>query len=86
MKAFCSFNIKSHCDESVHSYVHIIFFLTQRRWIAALSSEFPTLAFHASVQNPFGKGALIQLLRQFGKVSFHHFILHFGFLYDVAID
>lgn len=48
----------------------IAFFLqNQRRWIAALSSEYPTLAFHASVQNPFGKGALIQLLRQFGKVQ-----------------
>ena len=33
-----------------------------------LSAEVPTLAFHASVTNPFGKGALIQLLRQFGKL------------------
>ena len=37
--------------------------------MALLSSEFPTLAFHASVANPFGKGALIQLLRQFSKVG-----------------
>lgn len=36
--------------------------------MAILSSEYPTLAFHASITNPFGKGALIQLLRQFGKV------------------
>lgn len=27
------------------------------------------MAFHASLTNPFGKGALINLLRQFGKVS-----------------
>ena len=33
-----------------------------------LSAEYPTLAFHASVTNPFGKGALINLLRQFAKV------------------
>lgn len=26
------------------------------------------MAFHASVKNPFGKGALINLLRQFAKV------------------
>jgi len=39
-----------------------------KRWVALLSSEHPTLAFHASVTNPFGKGALIQLLRQFGKL------------------
>jgi len=36
-----------------------------RRWVKVLSAEYPTLAFHASVTNPFGKGALIQLLRQF---------------------
>eukprot|EP00299_Pterocystis_sp_00344_P013900 c6855_g1_i2.p1 GENE.c6855_g1_i2~~c6855_g1_i2.p1 ORF type:complete len:680 (+),score=211.38 c6855_g1_i2:126-2042(+) len=35
------------------------------RWIKVLSHEYPTLAFHASMQNPFGKGSLIQLLRQF---------------------
>jgi nuclear GTP-binding protein len=33
-----------------------------------LSAEFPTLAFHASLTNSFGKGALIQLLRQFAKL------------------
>ena len=33
-----------------------------------MSREYPTLAFHASMNNPFGKGALIQLLRQFSKL------------------
>ena len=33
-----------------------------------LSAEFPTLAFHANIMKPFGKGALIQLLRQFAKL------------------
>jgi len=56
---------------------HLIFILNKcdlvptwvtRKWVALLSSEVPTLAFHASVTNPFGKGALIQLLRQFGKL------------------
>ena len=37
-----------------------------KRWVKVLSAEYPTLAFHASITNPFGKGALIQLLRQFG--------------------
>ena len=36
--------------------------------MTALSADYPTLAFHASVTNPFGKGALINLLRQFSKV------------------
>lgn len=43
--------------------------LHQKRWVAVLSQEYPTLAFHASLTNSFGKGSLIQLLRQFGKVS-----------------
>merc|ERR1719284_1251123 len=54
---------------------HLIFVLNKvdlvptwitKAWVAILSKEFPTLAFHASITNPFGKGALIQLLRQFG--------------------
>ncbi|KAL1130132.1 hypothetical protein AAG570_013070 [Ranatra chinensis] len=39
-----------------------------QRWVAILSSEYPTIAFHASVTHPFGKGALITLLRQFAKL------------------
>lgn len=35
------------------------------RWLYILSKEFPTLAFHASLSKSFGKGSLIQLLRQF---------------------
>ncbi|XP_078681776.1 uncharacterized protein LOC144916518 [Branchiostoma floridae x Branchiostoma belcheri] len=59
------------------SYKHLIFVLNKcdlvptwvtQRWVSVLSAEFPTLAMHASVTNPFGKGALIQLLRQFGKL------------------
>jgi nuclear GTP-binding protein len=34
-----------------------------KRWVAYLSKEFPTIAYHASVQNSFGKGSLINLLR-----------------------
>lgn len=39
-----------------------------RKWVKILSKDFPTLAFHASIKNAFGKGALISLLRQFGKL------------------
>lgn len=39
-----------------------------RKWVKILSASFPTLAFHASITNAFGKGALISLLRQFGKL------------------
>ena len=39
-----------------------------QRWVAILSAEYPTIAFHASMTHPFGKGALINLLRQIGKL------------------
>lgn len=39
-----------------------------RKWVKILSAEWPTLAFHASITNAFGKGALISLLRQFAKL------------------
>merc|ERR1712241_1494784 len=39
-----------------------------QKWVATLSTEYPTVALHASIKHPFGKGALINLLRQFGKL------------------
>ena len=39
-----------------------------QKWVAILSAEYPTVALHASLKHPFGKGALINLLRQFGKL------------------
>jgi len=39
-----------------------------QKWIGILSKDHPTLAFHASLTNSFGKGAFINLLRQFGKL------------------
>ena len=33
-----------------------------------LSKTHPTIAFHASINNSFGKGSLIQLLRQFSNL------------------
>lgn len=35
------------------------------RWLHILGKEYPTLVFHSSITNPFGKGSLINLLRQF---------------------
>lgn len=59
---------------------HLIFILNKvdlvptwatQRWVAILSKEYPTVAFHASITHPFGKGSLINLLRQFGKCPSH---------------
>ncbi|TIA85385.1 hypothetical protein E3P99_04003 [Wallemia hederae] len=35
------------------------------KWVKHLSRTYPTLAMHSNINNSFGKGALIQLLRQF---------------------
>jgi len=60
-----------------HPNKHIVLLLNKvdlvptwvsRRWIQILMKEFPTLAFHASITNPFGKNSLLNLLRQFGTL------------------
>ncbi|XP_078187379.1 nucleolar GTP-binding protein 2 isoform X4 [Callithrix jacchus] len=70
---------------------HLIFVLNKcdlvptwatKRWVAVLSQDYPTLAFHASLTNPFGKGAFIQLLRQFGKVWQYITLMRRIFLID----
>lgn len=45
------------------------------RWLQILSKDYPTIAFHASVNHPFGKGNVISLLRQFSKL---HNVTHRG--------
>ncbi|XP_056900973.1 nucleolar GTP-binding protein 2 [Takifugu flavidus] len=68
---------------------HLIFVLNKcdliptwvtKRWVAVLSPEYPTLAFHASLTNSFGKGSLIQLLRQFGKLHTDKKQISVGFI------
>ncbi|XP_006821231.2 uncharacterized protein LOC100368042 [Saccoglossus kowalevskii] len=70
-------------------YKHLIFILNKvdlvptwvtQKWVAILSHDYPTLAFHASVNNPFGKGALIQLLRQFAKLHLDKKQISVGFI------
>lgn len=59
------------------SHKHLVFVLNKidlvpnwvaKRWIGELSAVRPTIGFHASMTHAFGKGALISLLRQFGKL------------------
>lgn len=70
-------------------YKHIIFVLNKCdlvptwvtvRWVKILSQEYPTLAFHASITNPFGKGSLIQLLRQFSALHKDKKSISIGFV------
>ncbi|KAF2140962.1 uncharacterized protein K452DRAFT_288354 [Aplosporella prunicola CBS 121167] len=59
-------------EEAPHK--HLIFVLNKcdlvptkiaAAWVRFLSKDYPTLAFHASINHSFGKGSLISLLRQF---------------------
>uniref|UniRef100_A0A131XAQ4 Nucleolar GTP-binding protein 2 n=1 Tax=Hyalomma excavatum TaxID=257692 RepID=A0A131XAQ4_9ACAR len=68
---------------------HLVFVLNKcdlvptwvtQRWVALLSAEYPTMAFHASITNPFGKGALINLLRQFSKLHTDKKQISVGFI------
>ncbi|KAF5281246.1 hypothetical protein FQA39_LY05132 [Lamprigera yunnana] len=70
-------------------YKHLIFILNKvdlvptwvtQRWVAILSAECPTVAFHASMTHPFGKGSLINLLRQFSKLHLDKKQISVGFI------
>ncbi|GLI67162.1 hypothetical protein VaNZ11_011375 [Volvox africanus] len=51
-----------------------------KRWLHFLSREFPVLAFHASITNPFGKGALLSLLRQLARIRSDKQAISVGFV------
>lgn len=68
--------IEKHIAKNA-SHKHLIFILNKidlvpnwvaKRWAGELAAVRPTIAFHASMTHAFGKGALINLLRQFGKL------------------
>ena len=45
-----------------------------------LSKEYPTLAFHANINNSFGKGSLISILRQFSALHSSRKQISVGFI------
>lgn len=68
--------IERHISKHAN-HKHLVFVLNKidlvpnwvaKRWIGELSAVRPTIGFHASMTHAFGKGALISLLRQFGKL------------------
>ena len=80
-----------HIEKQIkkQSHKHLIFILNKcdlvptwvtTRWVKRLSTEYPTIAFHASVTNPFGKSALTQLLRQFDKFHKDKKTISIGFI------
>ncbi|KAI9766611.1 MAG: GTPase required for pre-60S ribosomal subunit nuclear export and maturation [Geoglossum simile] len=74
-------------EEAPHK--HLIFVLNKcdlvptsvaASWVRYLSKDYPTLAFHASITNSFGKGSLIQLLRQFSSLHSDRKQISIGFI------
>ena len=51
-----------------------------KRWLGYLSAEYPALAFHASITNPFGKGSLLSLLRQLSRLRSDKKYISVGFV------
>lgn len=52
----------------------------QARYIQHLTPRYPTIAFHASPNHSFGKGSLIQLLRQFSRLHSDKKQISVGFI------
>ncbi|TPX63597.1 hypothetical protein SpCBS45565_g06513 [Spizellomyces sp. 'palustris'] len=81
-------NVEKYLKEEA-KHKHLIFVLNKcdlvptwvtAKWVKILSQEYPTLAFHASINNSFGKGSLIQLLRQFSKLHADKKQISVGFI------
>ena len=78
-----------HYLKKEKAHKHLVFILNKvdlvptwvtQKWVAILSQEYPTVAMHASIKHPFGKGAVINLLRQFGKLHKDNKQISVGFL------
>ncbi|KPI35354.1 Nucleolar GTP-binding protein 2 [Cyphellophora attinorum] len=74
-------------EEAPHK--HLVFVLNKcdlvpttiaAQWVRLLSKDYPTLAFHASLTNSFGKGSLITLLRQFSVLHSNRKQIQVGFI------
>ncbi|KAG0466719.1 hypothetical protein HPP92_018299 [Vanilla planifolia] len=49
-------------------------------WLRVLSKQYPTLAFHASINKSFGKGSLLSVLRQFARLKSDKQAISVGFV------
>ncbi|CAA7389008.1 unnamed protein product [Spirodela intermedia] len=77
-------HLKEHCRHK-----HMILLLNKcdlvpawatKGWLRTLSKEFPTLAFHASINKSFGKGSLLSVLRQFARLKNDKQAISVGFV------
>ncbi|XP_038890331.1 nuclear/nucleolar GTPase 2 [Benincasa hispida] len=77
-------HLKEHCKHK-----HVVLLLNKcdlipawatKGWLRVLSKEYPTLAFHASINKSFGKGSLLSVLRQFARLKSDKQAISVGFV------
>ncbi|XP_015899094.2 nuclear/nucleolar GTPase 2 [Ziziphus jujuba] len=77
-------HLKEHCKHK-----NMVFLLNKcdlvpawatKGWLRVLSKEYPTLAFHASINKSFGKGSLLSVLRQFARLKSDKQAISVGFV------
>ncbi|ESR65156.1 nuclear/nucleolar GTPase 2 [Citrus sinensis] len=77
-------HLKEHCKHK-----HMILLLNKcdlvpawatKGWLRVLSKEYPSLAFHASINKSFGKGSLLSVLRQFARLKSDKQAISVGFV------
>ncbi|XP_074279235.1 nuclear/nucleolar GTPase 2 [Silene latifolia] len=82
------YHLEKHLKENC-SHKHMVFLLNKcdlipawatKGWLRVLSKEYPTLAFHASITKPFGKGSLLSVLRQFARLKSDKQAISVGFV------
>ncbi|KAK9748366.1 hypothetical protein RND81_02G052700 [Saponaria officinalis] len=82
------YHLEKHLKENC-THKHMVFLLNKcdlipawatKGWLRALSKEYPTLAFHASITKPFGKGSLLSVLRQFARLKNDKQAISVGFV------
>ena len=67
------------CETDLAGMLQVPAWVT-KRWLGYLSGEYPCLAFHASITNPFGKGSLLSLLRQLSRMRTDKKYISVGFV------
>ncbi|CAJ2635096.1 unnamed protein product [Trifolium pratense] len=82
------YHLEKHLKESC-KHKHMVLLLNKcdlipawatKGWLRVLSKEYPTLAFHASINKSFGKGSLLSVLRQFARLKSDKQAISVGFV------
>ncbi|XP_027340593.1 nuclear/nucleolar GTPase 2 [Abrus precatorius] len=82
------YHLEKHLKENC-KHKHMVLLLNKcdlvpawatKGWLRVLSKEFPTLAFHASINKSFGKGSLLSVLRQFARLKRDKQAISVGFV------